>query len=168
MAIYDDPDKLAKMREYFHATPLHALLQLDYVNGIDGDVEVGVANAEVVVRMPVRAEACGGAGNLHGGAIATLVDVASATAAARSLGFVPGQHSLVTADMHVRYLGRPQGDAVFARARVVKTGRQLIVVECKVTDTEDRVIATGDFSSMLVPLRQPLVEGAPDPTSIDI
>jgi hypothetical protein len=40
----------------------------------------------------------------------------------------------------------------------------LMVVETRVLDVDDKVIATGDFSSMLVPRRQPLL---PDTTSSD-
>jgi uncharacterized protein (TIGR00369 family) len=112
------------------------------------DPAAGADPLEAVVRMPVRSEAYGASGNLQGGAIATLVDVPSATAAARNSAFVPGRNSLVTADRHMRYLGRPKGDHVEARAHVVRAGRQLIVVECRVVDEEERVIAVGDFSSM--------------------
>ena len=74
------------------------------------------------------------------------------------------EHGFVTADLHVRYLGRPHGDTVYARGEVLKAGRQLIVVECRVTDTENRVIASADFSMMIVPLRKPLrpMAGAKD------
>jgi uncharacterized protein (TIGR00369 family) len=130
-----------------HDTPLHDLLALEIV-------EIGAEHA--VLSMPVRREAFNSTGNLHGGALATLIDVAAGTAAARGSGFEPGRQSLVTADLHVRYLGRPHGDMVYARAEMVKAGRQLIVVDCRVTDAEDRVIATADFSMMIVPLRKPL------------
>lgn len=136
-------------------TPMHELLGLEIV-------EIGEGHA--VVSMPVRAEAFNSTGNLHGGAIATLIDVAAGTAAARGSGFEAGRQSLVTADLHVRYLGRPHGDTVYARGEVLKAGRQLIVVDCKVTDTEKRVIASADFSMMIVPLRKPLrpMAGAKD------
>ena len=131
--------------------PLHELLGLEFDRP-----EEGSAVAEV--RMPVRPEAFGFTANLHGGAIATLVDLACALAAARKSGFDPAVESLVTADMHVRYLGRPRGDVVVARAEVVRVGQQLIVVECKVLDG-DHIIATADFSMMKVPLRRPLTPG---------
>jgi uncharacterized protein (TIGR00369 family) len=128
-------------------TPLHELLALEMV-------EMGERHA--TLSMPVREEAFNSTGNLHGGAIATLIDVAAGTAAARGSGFEPGRQSLVTADLHVRYLGRPHGEMVFARAEVLKAGRQLVIVECRVTDAEDRIIASADFSMMIVPLRSPL------------
>ncbi len=88
------------MKARFKTTPLHALLGLD-IRPFDPD-DPGVA----IVDMPVAANAFGSGGNVHGGVIATLVDVACASAATRSSAFVPGQNSMVTADMHVRYLGR--------------------------------------------------------------
>ena len=137
--------------------PLHELLAIEV---LDADPDVDYAE----VRMPVRPEAFGFTANLHGGAVATLVDVACAVAAVRKFDFDPMRESLVTADMHVRYLGRPRTDAVFARAQVVRLGSQLIVIECKVVDGDDHVIASADFSMMRVSLRRPLapgVEGRP-------
>jgi len=163
MSFRDDPELMEKLYASFRETPLHALLGLEYLDARD-TAEPGTAS----VRMPVRSEAYGASGNLHGGAIATLVDVASASAAARNSAFVPGKNTLVTADIHVRYLGRPKGDHVDAHARVVRAGRQLIVVECRVVDAEDRVIAVGDFASMVVPLRQPLPGAAHDPASPEL
>jgi uncharacterized protein (TIGR00369 family) len=163
MSYRDDPELMERLHAAFRSTPLHALLDIDYVED-DEAADDGVT----VVRMPVRPDAYGASGNLHGGAIATLVDVASATAAARSSNFVPGVNTLVTADLHVRYLGRPNGDVVFARAHVVRAGRQLIVVECRVVDVDDRVIAVADFASMVVPLREPLPGAAHDPASPEL
>jgi len=132
--------------------PLHDLLGFEWLRP-----EKGSRYAEV--SMPVRPEAFGFTANLHGGAIATLVDLACALAAARATDFDPEVESLVTADMHVRYLGRPSTDMVFGRAEVVRIGSQLIVIECKVVDGDDHLIATADFSMMRVPLRRPLAAG---------
>jgi uncharacterized protein (TIGR00369 family) len=128
-------------------TPLHELLCLE-------PVEIGERHA--VLSMPVGPPAFNGTGNLHGGAIATLIDLAAGTAAARGTGFAPGEQSLVTADLHVRYLGRPRGEMVYARAEVVKAGRRLVIVDCRVTDGEDNAIAVADFSMMVIPNRPPL------------
>jgi len=141
--------------------PLHDFLALDFRPPAEQD-EV----AEV--RMPVAANAFGFTRNLHGGAIATLVDVACALAATRSSGHDPYVDSLVTADMHVRYLGRPHTDTVVAKARVVRQGKTLIVIECRVVDEEEHLVAVADFSMMKVALRRPLdggeadVSGAPE------
>lgn len=132
--------------------PLHTLLGLTWERPAKGSL-----SAEV--RMPVRPEAFGFTANLHGGAIATMVDLACALVAARATDFDPEKESLVTADMHVRYLGRPRTDTVVARAEVVRIGSQLIVIDCKVVDDEDHLVASADFSMMRVPLRRPLAPG---------
>lgn len=140
----EDPSAL---RRSFDETPLHRLLGLRLVS---------YDEREVVVEMPVRPEAFNSTGNLHGGAIATLVDVAAGTAAALGSSFRPGVNSIVTADLHVRYLGRPRTDTVRAYASVLRAGRSLVVVECRVRDAAGRVIAAADFSAMVVPRREPL------------
>jgi uncharacterized protein (TIGR00369 family) len=67
---------------------------------------------------------------------------------------VAGETALVTADMHVRYLTRAQGATVRCEARVTKAGRNLVVVEGKVLDDEDRLVAIVDFAAMVVPVRR--------------
>lgn len=136
-----------KLRVGFGRTPLHRLLGISLAHA-DADL--------VVAEMPVREEAFNQTGNLHGGAIATLVDVAAGSAAARSSSFEPGKNTLVTADLHVRYLGRPKGDVIRAEARVMRAGRQLIVVDVRVLDPGGNLIALGDFSAMVVPMREAL------------
>lgn len=159
-----DPDPRQIYEDYlrgaFHETPLHRLLDFSFIEREPGTI---------VVEMPVRPEALNGSGNLHGGAIATLVDVAAGSCAARASGFDPLTQSLVTADLHVRYLGRPKGDTVRAEAKVMRAGRMLIVVEIRVVDPLDNVIAFADFSAMIVPRREPLRPEAPsDPRSPDL
>ncbi len=105
-------DVIELLRAAHSTTPLHQLLGLQFVNGDDPTV--------VTVEMPVAPGAFNGSGNLHGGAIATIVDVASGSAAARAGTFRPGENTLVTADLHVRYLGRPKGTVVRAEARVMR------------------------------------------------
>ena len=141
-------DRRARSQEI----PLHAMLGLQW-----SWPDKGERIAEV--RMPVAPPAFGFTANLHGGAIATMVDLACALAAARGTDFDPERESLVTSDMHIRYLGRPRTDTVVARAEIVRIGSQLIVVECKVTDDDDHLIASADFSMMRVSLREPLAPG---------
>jgi len=145
-----------EITERLQLSPLHRFLGFRAVR-IDAEV--------AILEMPIAPDAFGGTGNLHGGALATLIDVCSALAASRASPFDFETHSLVTADLHIRYLGRPSGgDSVRAEARVVRAGRMLVVVESRVLDEADKIIATGDFSSMLVPRRAPLL---PDGASTD-
>lgn len=141
------PEFAEALRNAFKETPLHKLLDFQFAQ-IDDDL--------VIVEMPVQEAAFNSGGNLHGGAIATLVDVACGTAAAHNSSFKPGENTIVTADMHVRYLGRAKGSKVRAEAQVMRAGRQLVVVECRVLDEDGHLIAVADFSSMVVPFREPL------------
>ena len=127
--------------------PLHDLLGLrfDWDSGPSDSAEV---------HMPVRPEAFGFTQNLHGGALATMIDLACAIAAARSTNFDPNIESLVTTDMHIRYLGSAKTDNVIAHAKVLRAGSKLIVIECHVVDEADHLIAAADFSMMKVPLRK--------------
>lgn len=147
---YDDGAVMAEMVERFRTTPIHALLGLDIL-----PVDPERSDATVVT-MPVAPGAIGSTGNVHGGAIATAVDVACASAAARSSAHVPTENSLVTADMHIRYLGRVKGSALRVEAEVVRQGRTLIVVEGRVLDDLDNLVAIADFAAMIVPFRAPL------------
>jgi len=150
----DEPitEASANRRARSQEIPLHAMLGLQW-----SWPDKGETVAEV--RMPVAPPAFGFTANLHGGAIATMVDLACAVAAARGTDFDPERESLVTSDMHIRYLGRPRTDTVVARAEIVRVGSTLIVVECRVTDDADHLVASADFSMMRVTLRQPLAAG---------
>lgn len=139
--------------------PLHDLLGIELLPG-DGEDGVGGTSAEA--RIPLRPEAMGFTGNLHGGAIATLVDFTCAVAAVRATDFDVYSGSMITVDMHLRYLGRPRsGDHVVCRATCVRAGSQLIVIECKVVDAGGHLVAAGDVSMMRVGLRTPLATNDP-------
>jgi uncharacterized protein (TIGR00369 family) len=157
-----DPAAVAALRGAFANTPLHRFLALNVRDDVS---EPGT----VVVEMPVAPPAFNGSGNLHGGALATLIDVAAGSCAGRASGFDPFQNSLVTADLHVRYLGRPKAGPVRAVARLIRSGRMLIVVEVRVLDPLDNVIAAADFSAMVVERREPLAGAVPtDPPTPDL
>ena len=143
-----DPALAAQMREAFLDVPLHKLLGLDVV-------EVGEPGTATMA-IPLTGNALGRTGNLHGGAISLLCDLACAAAASTASTYDPTTTALVTADLHVRYLGPAKGDSVRAEATVVKAGRTLVVVQAEVKDSTDRLIAVADFSAMLVPYRAPL------------
>lgn len=150
---------IAAMRERSQQTPLHKLLDMTPVR-MDG-------NDEVVMRMPTGPGALNSSGNVHGGAMATLIDVTAGTMVA--LGnprFRPGHNTLVTADLHIRYLGRARGEYVEATARILRSGKQLTVVEVTVRDEDGRLVATADAGHMLVARREPMRDG--DATEPDL
>jgi uncharacterized protein (TIGR00369 family) len=143
-----DPELARLMTQAFLDVPLHGLLGLEVI-----DVgRPGVAS----MAIPLREPALGATGQLHGGVIAMLCDLVCAAAATTSTIYDHTTTALVTADLHVRYLGAARGDRAVATAEVVKAGRTLVVVEADVKDGDDRLVARADFSASLVPVRQPL------------
>lgn len=144
------PELAELMREAFLDVPLHRLLGLEVI-------EVGQpGRATMAIPLAANANALGRTGQLHGGVIAVLCDLACAAAASTASTYDPAATALVTADLHVRYLGPAKGESVRVEAEVVKAGRSLIVVAAEVRDSTDRVVAVADFSAMLVPYRAPL------------
>lgn len=137
-----EADTLALWRDAFRGVPLHDLLGVDVV-------EVGEGRA--VMEVPLEAGALSATGTLHGGAIAVLCDISCAAAASLVPTVDHATHALVTADLHVRYLGRARTGPVRSEARVRKAGRALIVVEAEITDGAGTVVAVADMSATLVP-----------------
>lgn len=86
--------------------------------------------------------------SVHGGAIATLIDVACAAALIPALN--ESGDMQVTTEMNVRYYRQPQSSPLTAKADVVHCGRRLAGVECVVEDADSRVIARGSATYMRV------------------
>ena len=143
-----DPELARLMRDAFLDVPLHGLLGLEVI-------DVG-RPGRATMAIPLRQPALGATGQLHGGVISVLFDLVCAAAATTATDYDHTTTALVTADLHVRYLGAARGDRVVAEAQVVKAGRTLIVVEGELTDSDDRLVAKADFSASLVPVRTPL------------
>jgi acyl-CoA thioesterase len=143
-----DPEMARLMRQAFLDVPLHGLLGLEVI-------DVGRPGVSSMA-IPLRPPALGATGQLHGGVIAVLFDLVCAAAATTAVTYDHTTTALVTADLHVRYLGAARGERAIAEAHVVKAGRTLVVVEGEIRDGEDRVVAKADFSASLVPVRAPL------------
>jgi uncharacterized protein (TIGR00369 family) len=86
--------------------------------------------------------------SIHGGALATLVDVACASALAPTLRL--STEMQVTTEMNVRYYRQPRTSPLTAEARVVHRGHRLAGVECVIKEADDRVIVRGHATYMIV------------------
>ena len=81
-------------------------------------------------------------GSVHGGVLATMIDVAMGTAVSTT-----GGESPVTVSLAVTYLEPGRPGRLEARAQVRKTGKRLMVVEAEVVQDGDVVAdALGTFS----------------------
>jgi uncharacterized protein (TIGR00369 family) len=101
-----------------------------------------VAPGEVDIRLPFREDLTQQHGFLHAGAMTSVVDTACGYAA---LTLMPADVAVLTVEFKVNLLAPGKGEAVIARARVVKPGRTLTVVRGDVLAQErgeERLVAT--------------------------
>jgi acyl-CoA thioesterase len=87
------------------------------------------APAAVEIAVEIHDGVRGPVGSLEGGVVATLVDVAGASAAARATG-----RMVATQQMSLSFLAPGRVGPVVARARPVRVGRDDVVSEVHVTD----------------------------------
>lgn len=127
-------------REAFRDLPLHSFLGLR-IRRLRDPVVVELGLSDAVRGLGLR---------LHGGVIATLVDVTSAIAAFRSARWAPNGTVLRTAELQVRYLAQPAGDKVTATAVVVGFTDDKVTVECAVEDGEGKLVATANLTLGIV------------------
>ena len=100
---------------------------------------VSASREEVVLSLDYRPELCQPAGLLHGGAIMALADTAGG---ALSYANLPeGATGTSTIESKTNFLSAVQSGTVTARARVLKSGRSVVVVETEVTDDSGRLVA---------------------------
>jgi uncharacterized protein (TIGR00369 family) len=100
------------------------------------DAEAG----RVVIRLRSRPEFRRSADDpaLHGGVIASLIDIAAHAAVAARLG-----HGVPTIDLRIDYLRMAVGQMLLAEAVPIRFGRTTAVVDVKVTDEQARLVACG-------------------------
>ena len=103
------------------------------------------------MRMPFRPELEQPMGIVHGGAIATLLDVVVVPAIGSVLEAGVGYS---TVDMHIQYLTSLVGENAVADGWIVKRGRSLVFCEADVTgETSGKTIARASLTYFVVPSR---------------
>ena len=100
------------------------------------------------ITLDYREEITNGAashGTIHGGIVASLVDVAGAYALATNFA---GQMSFATVDLHINFLNRAL-TKICARAYVIRKGRRINVVEADVYDADNKPVAKAILNFIL-------------------
>ena len=128
------------------SNPFHALLGLVFEQ-LEPFAVVTLPLSEMIGGD--RAGGLRGAQQIHGGALATLVDVASGAALFPMLD--DATEMQVTTEMNIRYYRQPRSSPLRAESTVVHKGRRLAGVESVVCDADERVIARGSATYMIVP-----------------
>ncbi len=125
-----DPAKLERARSAFAAVPYATFMGLEL-----GDVADGEATIELEVRDDLKQNR----GVVHGGAIASLIDTASAFAA---LTRVETNERVTTTDLTIHFLRPVIEGRLSATAKVVRSGRRLIVLAVEVRNSQRQLVAT--------------------------
>ncbi|HLZ68325.1 MAG TPA: PaaI family thioesterase [Dehalococcoidia bacterium] len=117
----------------WRAEPLHKFLDLALEAQRDG-------YCRIVLRMGPQTRG-GVGGSVHGGIIATLVDIVTIGAVASAIE--PHDVMNGTAELNISYLRPALGAQVVAEGRVLKKGRSLAVVDAECSDGAGRLFAKG-------------------------
>ena len=125
-----DPAKLDRARTAFASVPYAKFLGL----------ELGeVASGEATIHLAVRDELKQNQGVVHGGAIASLIDTASAFAL---LAYIDVHERVTTTDLTIHYLRPITAGRMAATARIVRGGRRLFVLSVEVRNDRNVLVAT--------------------------
>jgi acyl-CoA thioesterase len=98
-----------------------------------------VATGTATLAVNVRKELTQNQGVVHGGAIASLIDTATAFAI---LSLLAPKEKITTVDLTISYLRPAIGGRLTAVAKVVRAGRRLYVVSAEVFDKQGKLITT--------------------------
>jgi uncharacterized protein (TIGR00369 family) len=119
--------------------PYHQWLGINVVAVGDGTIELTATSREEWVANPDR-------GFVHGGILATLVDLTADWALVSKTG-----RGVPTIDIRVDYHRGAMPGVLTARGQVVHFGRQFSVAEAKVFDKEGRLLASGRGTYLTAP-----------------
>jgi uncharacterized protein (TIGR00369 family) len=123
-------EELARLHAAFAQVAYARLLGLELTS-----VERGAA----VVSLAVRPELTRMEGIMHGGALASVIDTASALAVLSLLA--PGEQT-VTVDLTLHFLRPISSGTVRAQARVLRAGRRIAFVAVEATNDAAELLAT--------------------------
>jgi uncharacterized protein (TIGR00369 family) len=125
-----DKARIARIHEAFATVPYAKFLGLEL-----GEMKPGEANLHLEVRDDLRQNQ----GVMHGGAVASLIDTASAFAVVTQL---EPHERVTTTDLTIHYLRPVHKGRLTATARTIRAGRRLFVLSVEVMDDQRKLIAT--------------------------
>ena len=99
---------------------------------------VAVAPEEVVIRMEVPPTLYSAFGNIHGGAVATLIDTALGAVVACN---VSEHDRIATHALNINYVSFSKERALLAKARVLRLNRTVATVECDCVTESGTLVA---------------------------
>ncbi|HKO44020.1 MAG TPA: PaaI family thioesterase [Pyrinomonadaceae bacterium] len=98
-----------------------------------------IDSGTATLKMPVRKQLTQNHGVVHGGAMASLIDSATAFAI---ISLLEPQEKVTTVDLTISYLRPVTKGTLNCAATVVRSGRRLLVVSAEVFDDSQKLVAT--------------------------
>ena len=108
-----------------------------------------IENGRAALRLPFKAELGQYYANMHGGALAALLDAAGAVA----LLSITGNRTVNTVELKINYLKpvTPEQTGVTGHGTVARAGRSIGVCTVEVKNDDDALVATGIATYMIMP-----------------
>lgn len=125
------PLSAAAVQARIDRSPFNRWLQLRVSSVDEGGIELEIGCREELTGNPDL-------GAIHGGILASLVDVTGTMSVIAQTG-----NSVVTVDLRTDYHRPALGAMLWARGTIVKFGRQLSNVDVRILDSGKRLIASG-------------------------
>lgn len=122
--------QVERIHKALETVPFAKLLRIELE-----DVAPGTATLGFEIRDDLKQNN----GVVHGGAIASLIDTATAFAI---ISLLPPEEHATTADLTISYLRPLKDGRAHSTARVIRAGRRLIVVSAELVDDAGKLIAT--------------------------
>jgi uncharacterized protein (TIGR00369 family) len=135
-----DPDFEARVRASFAKQQL-----MTTIGAMLERVEAG----KVDIRLPFRADLTQQHGFLHAGTIAAVADSACGYAA---LSLMPADADVLSIEFKVNMLAPAKGDAIVARAIVIRAGRTIMVCRAdivSITGRDEKLVAAMQGTMMV-------------------
>jgi uncharacterized protein (TIGR00369 family) len=136
-----DPDFEPRVRASFNRQRLMQTI---------GAMLEAVTPGRVSIRLPFRDDLTQQHGFFHAGAIASVADSACGYAA---LSLMPGDAAVLSIEFKVNMLAPAKGDAIIARAEVIRSGRNIMVCRADVhavTGADEKLCAAMQGTMMVV------------------
>ena len=136
-----DPNFEARVRASF--------AKQQFMNTIGAEI-AEVSAGRVSLRLTVRDDLLQQHGFVHAGAIASLADSACGYAA---LSLMPADAAVLSVEFKVNMLSPAKGDAIVARAEVIRPGKTIMVCRADVfaiTGKDEKLVAAMQGTMMVV------------------
>jgi len=142
-----NPGHVQRLVQTINAAPYFQLLSMRIR-------EMGLGYS--VVEINVSEKHLNPFGGVHGGLFSSIIDSAASWALFYSIEDETA--GLTSVDLNLSYLSPGIGGKLIAEGKQIKLGRTLGYADCKVTDANEKLLAFGTLTVMVLPGKAPVVD----------